>query len=444
MRDRSPQTLWETALGQLELQVTRPNFETWLRNTAGLRIEASHFVVGVPSDFAAEWLRSRMSSLITRTVSQLLGGAVVISFQVLGSQPAAPPPSPRDDQPPSIRVPQAPALNAHLTFDSFTVVKSNRLAYRAARRVASGDGRYNPLVLFGAPGLGKTHLLHAIGHAASQGRQVILLTAQEFVDRYGRAVRSHQPHAFSDLFESCDLLLLDDLQFLTTRTRSQEQFFHVFNNLHRGGSHLVLTVESHPDTLNDLSPRLRSRLQAGLAVQLLPPSPDERLAIIQAKASELSRPLPQPVLNLIAQQPYTTIRELQGALNRITAYADLTNSPLTLEAAKQALWPLAPPAHQPPADAILELVCQHFQLSRPQIVGPSRARDITYARHIAMYLLRQYHQRPLAEIGHIFGGRDHSTVLNAYRRIQQEVTTLPQTRVTIQQLQSALPGASTA
>ncbi len=439
MPNRSAQTLWETVLGQLELQVTRPNFETWLRNTVGLRMDESQLVVGVPSDFAVEWLRSRMSSLINRTVSQLLDSPVSISFQVLGAQLASAALTSTGGQPTAASTLPRPDLNPHFTFQSFTAVKSNRLAYRAARRVASADSSYNPLVLFGAPGLGKTHLLHAIGqHAAHAGRRVVALTGEEFVDRYGKAVRAGHPHTFRDQFEDCEFLLLDDLPFLATRTASQEQFFHTFNTLHAADCYLVITLDAHPDTLAGLSPRLRSRLLAGLSIELLPPAPSERLEILLAKAAHLTHPLTKPILQLIAEQPYQNIRELEGALNRVAAYADLTDTPLSPATAQRALQPLLPPHQEHSPDTILQTVCSHFHLSLELLASPSRARDITYARHIAIYLLRQYTQRPLAEIGQLFGGRDHSTILNGYQRIHQELTSLPQTRTDVHQLETAL------
>ena len=436
MPERSARTLWEAALGQLELQVSRPNFDTWLRHTVGLRLDSDSFVVGTPSDFAVEWLRSRMSALIGRTVSPLLGGPIAISFEVIGAQPASAPPSSNGQ---AAATAPAPDLNPHLTFEAFTVVKSNRLAHRAAQRIASANSSYNPLVLFGAPGLGKTHLLHAIGHeAARSGKRVLALTGEAFVTGYGRAVRAGHPHTFGDQFQDCQLLLLDDLAFLTTRTASQELFFHIFNTLHAAGRFIALTVDHYPETINRLTPRLRSRLLAGLTAELLLPPPDELLTILQAKASLGSQPLPKPVLHVISTQPFESIRELEGALNRVVAYADLSSEPLSPDTALQALHPLRPPQRELSPDDILQAVCRHFQLSLDQLTGPSRARDITYARHIAVYLLRRLGSHRLTEIGKLLGNRDHSTVLKGFQRIKREFTAIPQTRTDIQQLEASL------
>jgi chromosomal replication initiator protein len=434
LRDRSPRTIWQTALGQLELQVTRPNFETWLRNTDGLRLDGDRLVVGVPSDFAVEWLRSRMSGLIDRTVSQLLGVPAAVSFQVQGAQGGAP----NGVAPDGPAAPPIPALDARLTFDSFTVVKSSRLAYREARRVAEGNARSNPLLLYGPPGLGKTHLLHAIGHAAvAAGRRVVALSGEAFVNAYGRAVRDGRPHAFRDSFEGCELFLLDDIGFLASRAASQEQFFHILDTFVAGRLPVVLTAEAAPEALG-LPSRLRSRLEGGLCVELTAPGADERIEILRAKAASLSHPLPDGALQLIARQPYATVRELEGALNRTAAFADLSGGPLTPDAVARALQPLQPDERPLTARDVLAAVCRHFALSEPQLTGSSRARDVTYARHIAIYLLRCHSGRSLADIGKLLGGRDHSTVLHAHRRIERELKSLPQTRADVDQLERSL------
>lgn len=445
MPGRSPQTLWETALGHLELQVTRPNYETWLRNTAGLEFDTDRFVVGVPSDFASEWLRSRLSGLIDRTVSQLAGTPVEVSFRVLGApaQPAAAPslngrePSPVADRPP-------PDLDPLLTFSSFTVVKSNRFAYRAASRVGAGTSPYNLLVLVGPPGLGKTHLLHAIGHERiAAGKRVVALTAEAFVNEYGSASREGHPHTFRYLFDACDVFLLDDLPFLASRSASQEQFFHIFNILHAAGASLIITTDTPPEAIPGLTPRLRSRLQGGLSTELHLLSPAERLELLRKKATQLEQALPDEILRFIANQPSTSVRQLEGALNRAAAYADFSDAPLSIAAAEHALQPFAKD-QTPPAQLILDTVCQHFDLTLDQLRSPSRAREITFARHIAMYLLRNHGSRPLADIGRLLGGRDHSTVLTAYRRINRECSAIPQTRTHVEQIEATLQNPNVA
>jgi chromosomal replication initiator protein len=444
VRNRSPQALWETALGQLELQVTRPNFETWLRHTVGLRLENEQLVVGVPSDFALEWLRTRMSSLVTRTVSRLIDSELSVAFEVLGVQPAATAQSRTSGH--AVSTPSRPAdLDPRLTFESFLALKSNRVAYRAAKSAASDKCAYNPLVLVGSSGVGKTHLLHAIGNAAvAAKRSVSIMTGEGFVDRYGRAVRTGQPHTFRQEFDSCDMFLLDDFGFLPTRAASLEQFFHLFNTLAQRGCLVVVTTDQHPNDSSDLPARIRSRVQGGLVAELNAPAADERLDLVRAKAAALKADLPDDVLQLIADMPYETVRELEGGLHQVLAFSQIAGKDMTPPLARKALFPLRSPAQPPTPQQVIETVCSYFRITREQMAGPSRARDITYPRHVAIYLLRQFGSHPLTDIGQLLGGRDHSTVISAFKRIQREVTSIPDTRSDVQHLERLLAKGAVA
>ncbi len=442
--ERTPELLWETALGQLELQVTRPNFETWLRNTSGLQLEGDLLTVGVPSDFAIEWLRSRMTAPINRTVSQLLGRTITVSFQVLGAQPLPSSSSLNGRLERSSSPPPPIDLNRRYSFDTFSVVKSNRLAHRAALQLASGESTHSPLVLFGASGLGKSHLLHAIAHHASgAGKRVCLLTGDAFADRYGRAVAAGQRQAFRDLFVDCDLFLLDDLQTLANKPGSQTQFFHIFNALLSSDCRIALTIDSSPATLTNLSSRLRSRLSAGLEIELRIPPPAECLDILRTKAAQLKHSIPEATLQLILSRPYNHIRDLEGALNRLDAYIDLTGDAPADSTLQEVLSPLQSSPTLSPS-IILQAVCNQLAISQADLVGPSRSRDITFARHIAMYLLRYVSKRPLTQIGALLGGRDHSTVSSGSHRIKQELASLPETQAQIQQLLATLQQSSAA
>ncbi len=445
MRNRSPQSLWETALGQLELQVTRPNFETWLRHTIGLRLEGEYLVVGVPSDFALEWLRTRMGSLVNNTVSRLIDGAMSVTFEVLGTQPLV------SDEPETTRhvsvhsQDRAAGLDTRLTFESFLVLKSNRIAYRAARNAVSDKCAYNPLVLVGSSGLGKTHLLHAIGNAAAAAkRPVSIMTGEGFVDRYGRAVRTGQPHTFRQEFDSCDIFLLDDFGFLPTRAASLEQFFHLFNTLAQRGCLVVVTSDQHPNDSEDLPARIRSRVHGGLVAELHAPAAEERLELVRAKAAALKADLPDEVLQLIAEMPYETIRELEGGLNQVLAFSQIMGADMTPQLARKALFPLRSTTQPPSQQQIVETVCTYFRVSPEQLSGPSRARDITYPRHVAIYLLRRFGSQPLTDIGHLLGGRDHSTVISAFKRIERELNSIPDTLSDVQHIERLLAKGAVA
>lgn len=434
--DRSPQTFWETVLGQLELQVTRPNFDTWLRGTAGKRFEEDTLVVGVSTDFAIEWLRSRMNLQINRTASNVAGRSLTVSFEVLNAQPALVHSNTTQESRPA-----APSLHLDpaLTFNSFTPVDSNLAAYRSALRFASGECAFNPLVLFGPPGLGKTHLLHAIGHAARErGLVVSFLTGEEFVSRYAATVRAGQPHFFRSAFESCDVLLIDDIQFLASRLGSQEQFFSVFNGLHGAKKRIALTCDRVPSTITGLTSHLLSRLRAGLCLELQPLSTADRLALVKRLTSTLKHQLPDDIFHAVAERPYASVRELQGALHRVDMFADLHGSTVTLESLHAALIPFRSEHAPTTVDQIFDVICRHFHISATELASQSRSRDVTYARHVAMYLLRHEAHRPLSEIGKLLGNRNHATIIAGCRRIQSELSTLESTKNDLNQLRSHL------
>lgn len=430
---RSPQTIWETALGQLELQVTRPNFETWLRPTTALRLDGQHLVVGVPSDFALEWLRTRMAGIVSRTVSRLLNTETTVSFEVLGASTVPDRSEERADRS-AVRPAHSLVghLDAKLTFDAFVVLQCNRIAYRAGRRALS-DEAYGSLVIAGPAGSGKTHLLHAIGNdARASGRSVVALTGEAFVNRYVSAVRTGQPHTFREAFGDCEFFLLDDLRFLASRQSSQEQFLLAIDTLCQRNCVLVVTADSSPEEIEGLSGRLITRLRSAVIAHLSLLSATERLEFLQALALSVHHEVPPAVLSYISQLPGTSAGDLVGRLRQITAYIDLSGQPISLSLAREALATSRSP------NRIIDAVCSRFSVSREQLAGRSRARDVTYPRHLAMYLLRELGSCSLTQIGQLLGGRDHSTVLSGYNRIKLERASLPQTQAALNQLESLL------
>jgi chromosomal replication initiator protein len=381
-----------------------------------------------------------MKSVVNRTVAGLAGENVNVMFEVIGAQPAEASLAPTAGDHVAPTTPGLPSgLDPRFTFDSFLVLKSNRVAYRAAKNAAAAKCEYNPLLLSGHSGVGKTHLLHAIGNAAAAaGRSVSILTGEGFVDRYGRAVRNGQPHTFRQEFDSCDIFLLDEFGFLPARTASLEQFFHLFNALAQRGSLVVITTDRHPNDADDLPPRIRSRIQGGLVAELQMPQPEERLELVRVKTAALKADLPEEVLRLIADTPYETIRELEGALNQVLAFSQIAGKELTPQLARKALFPLRNETKAPSQQQILDVVCSYFRVTPEQLAGPSRARDITYPRHVAIYLLRRHGSQPLTDIGHLLGGRDHSTVISAFKRIEREMHSIPETLSDVQHIERLL------
>jgi len=437
MEDPTAHRVWDTALGQLQLQVTRPNFDTWLKDTVGLGTENGSFIVGTPSDFVSEWLSAKMGPVIAKTVSGILGRPVTLRFQVVAPQGngnghghAADLP-PLDGAPSIAAVISSPAaakkLNAKFTFERFVIGDSNRLAAAAALAAADQPGAvYNPLFIYGGPGLGKTHLLQAIAHRLSSAqRPALYVTSEQFTNDFVTAIAQNRSDEFRRRYRSPQVLLVDDVQFLAGKDRTQEEFFHTFNDLHGDGCQVVLTCDRPPRTVTGLEDRLCSRFQWGLIADIQPPDEETRLAILQSKALEQRIDITPEVARLVADRAQDNIRELEGFLNRVAAYASLTRSPITVDIASQALNALTPPiASAPPSpEAIIEGVALYFNLPAAAILGPTRARPVAEARHIAMYLLREDAQLPLKLIGRLLGNRDHSTVIHGCRKVSTYVKT---------------------
>ncbi len=442
---------WAATLGQLQMTVTPANYETWLRDTVGLRHEEAAFVVGAQTDFATEWLTTRMRPLIAKTLARVLGHAIDVTFEVV-RRDEAPPPLLSPELPPASSIEHVrrpgmtppPVVNPALTFDAFVVGDENRLAYRAARNTIVEPGMMNPLLLIGPSGLGKTHLLSAIAQEAyEQGMSAIYAPAERFGNDYVRALGG-KLEEFRRRYRTVDLLLIDDVQFFEGKEKFQEEFFHTFNDLHAAGKQVVIAGDRMPSQMSGLIDALRSRLQWGLAADIQRPAFETRLAILRAKAAQHAHRLPDAALERIAERCCPTVRELEGYLNRVLAYVPLVGGKATAEVIEQALSPLTPITHEaapPDADDVLTAVCRRMAVEVGDVRGRSRNRDVTYARHLAMYVLREDAHRPVAEIGRMFL-RDHSTVLAGITRITHEQTTRPETAADLVAIREALAASA--
>lgn len=435
MRDINARTLWEAALGQLQLQVTRPNYETWLRNTVGLALEDGVLTIGAPSQFAVDWLSARLQPLIAKAISSIAGKSMQPAFVVTVAEPQA---KSEGRSPASPIFPASPLpsfassrLNRLYTFDTFTVADCNRLAHAGALHVAQNPGEttHNPLLVHGSSGLGKTHLLHAVAHELLRADlNALYVTAEQFTSDFVQSARQRRMDDFRARYRNLDALLMDDVQFLAGKTQTEEEFFHTFNDLHDAGKQLVLSCD-HPPHALALSERLRSRLHWGLIVDLKPPPRAARLALLTAKIDRLRAEVSPQAIDYLARIPCANVRELEGTLNRLLAYARLTSQPVTLALAKDALETVRPQGDTSPPepDAVLQAVSSHFGVPAQALKGPSRAKRLAIARHVAMYLLHHDSCQPLARIGALFGGRDHTSVLYACRKIERETSVVQET-----------------
>lgn len=439
MADPTAQRVWDAALGQLQIHVTRPNYDTWLKDTRGLRIENGGFVVGVPTEFVKEWLGSRMRGLVSQTIGGILGQPTEVSFEILaangngtGHAPATAngrPVHSRDDSAlaeasPVHSIISSPLLRQRLnpkyTFRTYVVADSNRIAAAAAMASAERPGEdYNPLFIYSSPGLGKTHLLQAIALRAGQaGRNALYVTSEQFVNDFVTSIAQSRGDEFRRRYRSVQLLLIDDIQFLANKGRTQEEFFYTFNDLHSDGCQLVIAGDRAPSAIPGMEARLASRFQWGLVADIAPPDEETRLAILQAKARDQRVDLAPEVMQYLADRVRDNIRTLEGCLNRVIAYARLTRSPITIETAAKALAALTPTiASRADPQAILQSVSTYYGVPIPAITGKSRAKQIAEARHIAMYLLREDGELALKQIGLLLGHRDHSTVIHGVQKV---------------------------
>ena len=416
---------WQSALGQLQMEMPKASFDTWVRDTQIASYEDGLFTITVHNAYARDWLESRLSSTVTRLLTGIMNRSVEVAFIVRSNESSADihPTLPSGetstvtDDIPALR-PKSASLNPRYTFENFVVGPNNRLAHAASQAVAENPATaYNPLFLYGGVGLGKTHLLHAIGNYCQEhGQNVLYVSSEEFTNDMIGAIRSHTTQAFREKYRSADVLLVDDIQFIAGKESTQEEFFHTFNTLHGQNKQIIVTSDRPPKSLVTLEERLRSRFEWGLTADIQLPDLETRLAILGSKAERLGRTVPADIMELIARRVQSNIRELEGALNRIVAFADLSGVALTLQLADVALADLLPQRGDVKPGAVVDMVAKAFDLSVERMLSPDRSHDVALPRQIAMYLMRETNVS-LPQIGQALGGRDHTTVMYACEKV---------------------------
>lgn len=421
--------LWQTAQGELQIQMPRATYDTWLRNTEAVSLEPGVLTVAVRNPFVKDWLENRLIGSIERTVASILGEEVEVQFVVL---PAA---MPEEGGAPLLRTPESDKdnggrkkgraikpssmLNPRYRFETFIVGPSNRMAHAATQAVAENPATaYNPLFIYGGVGLGKTHLLHAAGHVPlERGHVVLYVSSEEFTNDLINSIRSHTTEQFREKYRSIDVLLIDDIQFIAGKESTQEEFFHTFNTLHAADKQIIISSDRPPKAIPTLEERLRSRFEWGLTVDIQPPDLETRTAILRAKADYQPIPVPDEVLDLIANRVQSNIRELEGALNKVVAHATLMRTPLTVHMAGEVLGDLLGRPKSVDIPQIIEAVAKHYRVSTEAILGRSRTQEVATPRQVIMYLARSETNASLPQIGEALGGRDHTTVLYAHDKI---------------------------
>lgn len=421
--------LWQAALGQLQLEMPRAAFDTWVRDAEYLAYEDGTFVIGVQNAYARDWLEDRLLSTVKHVLTGIAGRTVAVRFVVwqgdptesitesLVSQPENPAVQDQMDSP----IQQ----NTRYTFDTFVVGPCNRLAHAAALAVSENPATgYNPFFLYGGVGLGKTHLLFAIGQACIQsGLHVRYVSSEEFTNDLVNAIRTNRTDGFRERYRRIDVLLIDDIQFIAGKEATQEEFFHTFNTLHGQNKQIVMTSDRSPRALVTLEERLRSRFEWGLTADIQPADFETRLAILRSKAERKQRSVPADILETIARRVQNNIRELEGALTRVLAYSDLRGEPLSSDLVAIALADMLKKDEAVTPERIISEITQQYGLTRERLLSKERSREVALPRQIAMYLMREETSTSLPKIGEILGGRDHTTVMYGHNKISGQLET---------------------
>jgi len=440
------QQAWQATLGQLQMQMSKAAFDTWVRSVELVSYEQNVFTLGVQNAYARDWLESRLASTVTTLLSGLMNQPQTVEFVVWQKDFDVA----EGDILPEEVSPQEPKarsniyLNPRYTFDNFVVGASNRLAHAASMAVAENPARaYNPLFVYGGVGLGKTHLLHAIGNVVCQrGLQVLYVSSEEFTNDLINSIRTHNTVAFRERYRQIDVLMIDDIQFIAGKESTQEEFFHTFNTLYGQEKQIIVTSDRPPKAMVTLEERLRSRFEWGLTVDIQPPDLETRIAILRSKAERAGRQVPNEILETIARQIQSNIRELEGALTRVLAYADLSGQSLTPNLVTIALVDLAPQRTSIETDQVLDVVASVFGVTHDRLLGRDRSREVALPRQVAMYLLREEANVSLPQIGEALGGRDHTTVMYACEKVADLIERDDRLRRQVIQIREQLFGHS--
>lgn len=431
------QQVWSDTLDVVRGELNTPTFKTWFEQTSPLGIVEQEMVVSVQNDFARDWLETRYSSLLASALTQVTGSPMAVRFSVPGeiiAEYAEEPELPLEEAPhPSTEhsptrapKPDETELNQKYVFDSFVVGPSNQFSYHVALAVAETPGSaYNPLFIYGGAGLGKTHLLQAIGtyvRSAYPYMKVKYVSSEQFTNDFIDALRDkNRIDGFRRSYRENDVLLIDDIQFIAGKESTQTEFFHTFNTLKEAGKQIVMTSDRPPAEIGDIEERLRTRFGGGLLADIQPPDLETRIAILRRKAQSEGHDVPDDVLSLIADRFSSNIRELWGALLRVVAFSSVTRHPIDLDLAHSVLKNIFPERSVKPISISLiqQEVCRYYQISKNDLVGNKRSQAIAFPRQIAMYLSRELTDHSLPKIGNEFGGRDHTTVMYANTKIQR-------------------------
>ena len=434
--------IWQKTLDILKSEFTSDvGFHTWIEPIEPLSISSNTVTLRVPDDFFINVLRSRYSLLIKNAIQEVTFKEYAIKFVAAnGGQNEDSVVEQLNETSTNLM------LNPKYTFDKFVIGNNNRFAHAAALAVAEAPAQsYNPLFLYGGVGLGKTHLMHAIGHyvlSQNPKAKVLYVSSEKFTNELINSIKDDRNEEFRAKYRNIDLLLIDDVQFIAGKDRTQEEFFHTFNALYESNKQIILSSDKPPKEIKTLEERLRSRFEWGLIADMQSPDYETRMAILTKKAQLEKLEVPNEVISFIADNISSNIRELEGALNRVVAYSSLTNNTMTVETATDALKNILTGNRTKIVNSnlIQNVVSRYFDIKQEDFKSKKRSREIAYPRQIAMYLCRELTDMSLPKIGSDFGGRDHTTVLHAYEKISEEIITKTETRKIVEELKKNILG----
>ncbi len=450
--------IWSQVQEELRFQLAKRTYDMWLKNTSVISADGATFRIGVPSKLAKDWLEDRFSGLIQETLQAVTGSEVDINF-VISPTGHRPPLSSVDGDFDGVpenghdaaadAVPDAPVippseLNARFRFSAFVVGHNSQFAHAAAKAVAEAPGdSYNPLFLYGGVGLGKTHLMHAIGHEVHDRfprKRVVYLTSEQFTNEVISSIATARMGEFRHKYRTVDVLLIDDVQFLAGKDRTKEEFFHTFNALHEINKQIVISSDRPPKEIPTLEDRLRSRFEWGLIADIQPPDFETRLAILHSKLGDNSKLIPEEVLNFIAHKVQRNIRELEGALTRVQAFAAVHQRQVDEEEAARLLADIIPAGTRKPinVERIQALVADYYNITLEDMKSKRRDKHIVFPRQVAMFLVREETPSSLPAIGKAFGGRDHTTALHSIEKIANELKEDERLRYEVQAIRERL------
>ncbi|MDD3487834.1 MAG: chromosomal replication initiator protein DnaA [Candidatus Pacebacteria bacterium] len=437
------QELWESALGEIKLNISKANYLTWLKDAFIVDFKESTIFLGVPSNFTKEWLKNKYNKQILGALCNLEPTIKQIEYivttdktalkkisQVKKKQSIQSKKTSVLDEPLEFNIDPDTNLNPKYTFENFIVGTNNELANAAALAITENLGsKYNPLFIYGGVGLGKTHLLQAIGNRLKSENKKLKIkyaSSEKFTDELINAIRNQKMTDFKKSFRNLDLLLIDDIQFIAGKDKTQEELFHTFNNLHGKNKQIVFTSDRPPKSIPSIEERLRSRFEGGMIADIGYPDFETRLAILKAKSQEVSHLIGEDVLKYIAETISRNIRELEGALNRVIVHARLKNGMITIDEVKKILSSILNKANQyiPPKE-VIKKIASFYDLSESEILGHSKKKELVKPRQIVMYLLREEFKYSYTNIAEKIGNRDHTTIIHAYKKIDKEIEENP-------------------